>query len=142
MGRRLKERGLHVPFLASIATTSTTDAYCQADRTGSITGVIIGSLLGLAANDTNYITWSVTNLGAAGAGSGQVLATSDLNTTKATGGVAMPASGKNSLVLNSTAANVAVTEGDTIRIRATVTGTLGAAVTVPRATVIIAANGA
>lgn len=142
MGRRLKERGLHVPFLASIATTSTTDAYVQADRSGTLTGVIVSSLLGLAVNDTNYITWSVTNMGAAGAGSTAMLATSDLNTTKATGGVAMPASGKTTLVLHGTAANLAVTEGDTLRIRATVTGTLGGAITVPRATVLIAANGA
>lgn len=143
MARRLKERGIHVPFAASIATTSTSDTYVQADRTGTITGVIVGSLLGLATSDTNYITWTVTNLGAAGAGTTEVLATTPagVNTTKATGGTALPASGKVSLTLSTTAANVAVTEGDTIRIRATVTGTLGGAITAPRATVIIAANG-
>lgn len=143
MSRRLKERGMNVPFLASIATTSTTDAYCQADRSGTVTGVYVGSLLGLATSDTNYITWTVTNLGAAGSGTTEMLATSPagINTTKATGGTAMPASGRNALTLSTTAANVAVTEGDTIRVRATVTGTLGGAITVPRATIIIAGNG-
>lgn len=143
MARRGKERGMPAPFLASIATTSTTDTYIQADRSGTVTGVYVAALSALATSDTNYITWTLTNLGAAGAGTTEILATTPagVNTTKATGGTALVASGRVSLTVSSTAANVAVTEGDTLRLRATVTGTLGGAITVPRGTVIIAANG-
>jgi hypothetical protein len=141
MGRRLKTYGVHVPGLASIATTSTTDSYFQVPKAGRVAAIKFSSLAALAANDTNYITWSVTNLGQAGAGSTALLATNDLNTTKATGGAAIVASSSKSLVLHGTAANLDVVEGDVIRIRATASGTLAGAVTIPSYNILIDANG-
>lgn len=140
-GRRLKAYGVHVPVGASIATTSTTDTYFQVPKSGRVISIKFSSLAALAANDTNYITWTVVNLGQAGAGSTALISTSDLNTTKATGGVAITASASKSLVLHGTTANLDVVEGDVIRIRATATGTLAGAVTVPSYSVLIDANG-
>jgi hypothetical protein len=140
-GRRLKDYGVHVPGLASIATTSTTDSYFQVPKAGRVLSIKFSSLAALAASDSNYITWSVTNLGQAGAGSTALLKTDDLNTTKATGGAAIVATSNKSLVLHGTASNLDVAEGDVIRIRATATGTLAGAVTVPSYNILISANG-
>jgi hypothetical protein len=142
MGRRLKAYGVHVPVGASIATTSTTDTYLQAPKSGRVIGIKFSSLAALATSDTNYITWTVVNLGQAGAGSTALLSTADTNTTKATGGTAITASSSRSLVLSSTATNLDVVEGDVLRIRATATGTLAGAVTVPSYSVLINASGA
>jgi hypothetical protein len=142
MGRRLKDYPTNVPFGASIATTGTTDIYFQAGKAGTLAMVCFAALLALAANDTNYVTFSVTNLGQGGLGTTEMLAATDANTTKATGGSGLVANARRILTLSGTAANLAVAECDTIRIRATVTGTLGAAITVPRATVLISASGA
>lgn len=141
MGRRLKTYGVHVPVGASIATTSTTDAYFQVPKSGRVASIKFSSLAALATSDTNYITWTVVNLGQAGAGSTALLKTDDLNTTKATGGAAVTASASKELVLHGTATNLDVVEGDVIRIRATATGTLAGAVTVPSYNVLISANG-
>lgn len=119
------------PGTTSIATTSTTDEYLIAGKTGKIVSVKISSLSGLAANDTNYVTPLITNLGAAGSGTAAPIAAVDGNTTKATGGAAMTANVPRALTLSTTAADVAVTEGDLLRLRFTVTGTLGGAVTRP-----------
>lgn len=115
----------------SIATTSTTDEYIIAAKTGKVTAVKLNSLSGLAAHDSNYITPTVVNLGAAASGTAAILAVSDANTTKATGGSALTANVVRSWTLSSTAADLLVTEGDVIRIRATATGTLAGAVTRP-----------
>lgn len=115
----------------SIATTSTTDEYMIAPKTGKVTSIKLVSLSGLATNDSNYITPTVTNLGAAGSGTTALLAASDANTTKATGGSALTANVVRSWTLTSTAADLNVTEGDLLRIRATATGTLAGAVTRP-----------
>lgn len=140
-GRRLKAYGVHAPVGASIATTSTTDTYFQVPKSGRVISIKFSSLAALAASDSNYITWTVVNLGQAGAGSTAILSTSDLNTTKATGGAAITASSSKTLVLHGTTSNLDVVEGDVIRIRATATGTLAGAVTVPSYSVLIDANG-
>lgn len=115
----------------SIATTSTTDEYIIVQKTGKVTSAKINSLSGLATNDTNYLTFSITNLGAAGSGTAALLAATDANTTKVTGGSAMTANTLRSLTLTSTAADLNVTEGDVLRCRATSAATLGGAVTRP-----------
>jgi hypothetical protein len=115
----------------SIATTSTTDEYIIAAKTGKVTAIKLNSLSGLAAHDSNYITPTVVNLGAAGSGTAALLAASDANTTKATGGSALTANVLRSWTLSSTVADLNVTEGDVIRLRATATGTLAGAVTRP-----------
>ena len=115
----------------SIATTSTTDEYIIAAKTGKVTAIKLNSLGGLAAHDSNYITPTAVNLGAAGSGTTALLAVSDANTTKATGGSALTALTPRSWTLSSTTADLNVTEGDVIRLRATATGTLAGAVTRP-----------
>lgn len=119
------------PGTTSIATTSTTDEYLIAKKTGKVVNAEIVSLSGLAAHDTNYLTFSITNLGAAGAGTAALLAATDANTTKVTGGSAMTALTPRSLTLTSTAADLNVTEGDVIRLRGTSAATLAGAVTRP-----------
>lgn len=116
---------------ASIATTSNTDNYVVVPEAGILASVDFSSLAALAAHDSNYITWTITNLGQAGAGSTAMLAAADTNTTKATGGAALSANTKRSLVLHGTAANLVVAAGDRLLIRAAATGTLAGAVTVP-----------
>lgn len=113
----------------TIATTSNTDFYLIVPAAGKLLSVDFSGIDALAANDTNYITFSITNLGQAGAGSTAMLAATDANTTKATGGTAIAANTKRSLTKNATAANLVVAEGDRLRIRAAATGTLANTVT-------------
>lgn len=117
---------------ATIATAAgNNDVYVIVPETGIVDSIEFSGVDALAASDTNYITWTVTNLGQAGAGSTAVLAASDANTTKATGGTALAANTKRTLSLHGTAANKVVTAGDRLRIRAAVTGTLANTVTFP-----------
>lgn len=116
---------------ATIATTGNTDSYMIAPVTGTITGMYFSGTDALSASDTNYITFSITNLGQGGAGSTAILAATDANTTKATGGTAITANAKRTLTLSSTAANLNVTQGDRLRFRAAATGTLANTVTFP-----------
>jgi hypothetical protein len=85
----------------------------------------------LAASDTNYITFTITNLGTSGSGTAAMLAATDANTTKSTGGTALTANARRVLSLNGTAANLVVAAGDRLRIRAAATGTLANTVTFP-----------
>jgi hypothetical protein len=113
---------------ASIATTGNSDAFLIVPANGVIVGAMHSGSSVLAASDTNFITWSITNLGQAGAGSTAILAATDANTTKATGGTALAANARRNLALNATAANLVVAKGDRLRIRAAATGTLANAV--------------
>lgn len=113
----------------TIATTSTTDTYVIVPETGTLKSVDFSGIDALAAHDTNYITFAITNLGQDGAGSTALLAATDANTTKSTGGTAIAANTKRSLTVHGTAANLAVTAGDRLRVRATASGTLGNTVT-------------
>ena len=118
---------------ATIATTTggTNDVFMIAPAAGVLTSALFSGVDVLAANDTNFITFGITNLGQAGAGTAAMLAATDANTTKATGGTALAANTVRSLTLNGTAANLVVAAGDRIRIRATVSGTLANTVTFP-----------
>lgn len=119
------------PGTTSIATTSDTDEYLIAPKTGKVVGAVFSSLAALAAHDTNYVTFGIVNLGQAGAGSAAILAATDANTTKSTGGTALAANTKRTLTLTSTAADLNVTEGDRLRVRFAASGTLAGAVTRP-----------
>lgn len=116
---------------ATIATTGNSDVYVVADAAGVLTSARFSGTDALAASDTNYITFSFTNLGTTGSGSAAMLAATDANTTKTTGGTALTANASRALTLNGTAANLIVAVGDRIRIRAAVTGTLANTVTFP-----------
>ena len=100
---------------ATIATTGNADAYVIVPETGTLDSVDFSGVDALAAHDSNYITFSITNLGQAGAGSTAMLAATDPNTTKATGGVALAANTKRSLTLHGTGANLAVVAGRSVR---------------------------
>ena len=124
---------------ATIATTSNSDAYVIAPVAGVMSLALFSGVDALATSDTNYITFSITNLGQAGAGSTAMLAATDANTTKATGGTAIVANGRRTLTLNGTAANLVVAAGDRLRIRAAATGTLANTVTFPAYTLVFTA---
>lgn len=119
---------------ATIATTGNTDDSIIVGESGSLSSVDFSGVDALAASDTNYITFTITNLGQAGAGSNPMLAATAANTTQATGGTAISALTKRSLTLNGTGSNLVVVQGDRLLIRAAVTGTLANTVTVPRYT--------
>jgi hypothetical protein len=112
---------------ATIATTGNNDVDIIAPFAGTLLEAVYSSNSTLAANDTNFITFSITNLGQGGGGSTAMLAATDPNTTKATGGTGTTAGAARTLTLNGTLANLEVAKNDTLRIRFAVTGTLGAA---------------
>lgn len=116
---------------ATIATTGNTDVYVMAPYNGNIVQVDFSGVDALAASNTNYITWTITNLGQDGSGSTALLSTADSNTTKSTGGTALVANSKRTLVLTTTVASLLVKQGDRLRIRASATGTLANTVTFP-----------
>jgi len=117
---------------ATVATTGNTDTYFLAPRTLSLIQVDFSGVDALAVSDTNYITWSITNLGQDGSLTTAMLDAINTNTTKVTGGSALVANTKRTLVLaSSTQNNLKVIQGDRIRIRAAVTGTLANTVTFP-----------
>ena len=116
---------------ATIATTGNTDWYIITPYAGVIVSVDFSGVDALAANDTNYITFSLTNLGQAGAGTTAILGAVNGNTTKATGGIAISANTKFSLILSVSLNATKVQEGDRIRVRAAATGTLANTVTFP-----------
>lgn len=116
---------------ATITTTGNSDVYIIAPQAGTLTSALFSAVDALAASDTNYITFSITNLGQAGAGSTAMLAATDANTTKATDGTALSANTKRTLSLNGTAANLIVAAGDRLRCRAAATGTLANTETFP-----------
>ena len=116
---------------ATIATTSTSDVYTIAQASGSLLAAYFSGVDALATSDSNYITFTITNLGQTGSGTAAMLAATDPNTTKATGGTAIAANAVRSLTINGTAANLVVVVGDRLRIRASATGTLANTVTFP-----------
>jgi hypothetical protein len=119
------------PGTTSIATTSTTDEYLIAPQSGRLVSALFTSLAALAAHDTNFVTFTITNLGQAGAGTAVMLAATAANTTKITGGAALVANAKRALVLTTVAADKVVVEGDVLLVRFTAGGTLAGAVTRP-----------
>ena len=116
---------------ATIATTGNSDVFVIVAADGTLSGVDFSGVDALAANNSNFITFSITNLGQAGAGSAAMLAATDANTTKVTGGTALTANARRSLTLTGTAADLIVVVGDRLRIRAAATGTLANTVTFP-----------
>lgn len=116
---------------ATIATTGNSDVFVIVPADGVLSGADFSGVDALTANDSNFITFSITNLGQAGAGTTAMLAATDANTTKSTGGSALVANSRRSLTLNGTAANLVVVAGDRLRLRAAATGTLANTVTFP-----------
>jgi hypothetical protein len=113
----------------TVATTGNSDILYIVPRNVKVEAIKVVGTATLAADDTNYVTWTVTNLGTAGSGSTALLSTADTNTTKLTGGSALTTLVPRSLVLTSTDASLKLTEGEVVRVRAAATGTLANTVT-------------
>jgi len=109
----------------TIATTGNTDFYftvpAGADRWKLVSAAFSGSA-NLAANDTNYITFTIRNITVGVESLGT-------NTTQATGGSAITADTAKTLTLTSTPADLVFDAGDVVRVRAAATGTLANTVT-------------
>jgi hypothetical protein len=113
----------------TIATTSNTDSYIIAPVTGILTSADFSGIDALTQHASNIITFSITNLGQDGLGTTVMLAATDANTTKTTTGTAIAANAKRALTLTGTAADLAVVQGDRLRIRYAAGGTLANTVT-------------
>lgn len=121
----------------TIATTSTTDTLIECSESGVIDAIEFISVDALAAHASNYVTFSVTNLGQSGSGSAVLLAATDANTTKTTTGTAIAANSRRQLTLSATLTDLRVARGDVLRVRFTATGTLAGTVTGSRVKVSI-----
>lgn len=115
----------------AIATTGAATIYLMAPAAGTLQGAVFSATSALATSDTNYLTFTLVNLGQAGAGTTAMLAVSAANTTQVTGGTALDANGGFTLTLHGTPANLAVAQNDRIKLVATATGTLAGTVTFP-----------
>ena len=113
----------------TIATTGNTDFYVIAPIGGFLESVDFSGVDALATSDSAYVTFTITNLGQLGTGTAVMLATGNTNTTKATGGSALSANAKRSLLVNSAINTAQVTAGDRLLVRAAATGTLANTVT-------------
>lgn len=119
--------------LATVPTTAgaTTD-YLIVSEAGTLASVVFTSLAALAAHDTNYAAFTVTNLGQAAGGTAVMLAATAANTSKITGGSAIVAKAPRTLTLTATAADLTVASGDVLEVTITGNGTLANTITQPR----------
>lgn len=115
----------------TIATTGNSDTYFTCGRVATLSSVAVTPLVALTANDTNYITFTITNLGQAGAGTAVMLAATAPNTTKATGGTGLAINTPRVLTLSGVDTDLHVAINDLLLIRAAATGTLANTVTRP-----------
>lgn len=101
------------------ATTSPLKIVAVMPRKGTITGLDLIVNTAITANDTNYWTFALTNKSTDGTGTTVLLAATDANTTKATGGTGLTAYDTTALTLSATTANLNFNAGDTIVLTAT-----------------------
>lgn len=141
MGRRLKTYASAIAP-ATIAATSTTAAYRIVGKSGTVVAVIFSNVDALATHASNYVSFTLLNLGQAGAGTTDVILATAANSTNSTGGTAIAANTKRALTIHTTTANLAVTEGDRLKFVATATGTLANTLTFPNVEILIDASGA
>lgn len=118
-------------LMGTIATTSATSTYFTAPYAGKLVLANFTAVDALAAHASNYVTFSITNLGQAGAGSTAMLAATDANTTKTTTGTAVSANTVRALALHGTAANLVVASGDRLQITSTAAATSANTMTFP-----------
>ncbi len=101
------------------ATTSPLRIIGVVPKNATITGINVLVATTITANDTNYWTFAITNKAGNGSGSTALLASSDSNTTKATGGIGITAFDTTALSLTSTSADLNVSAGDCLVLTAT-----------------------
>lgn len=125
--------GLRHSFQVTAPTIPTaagnTDAYVVAPEDGSFHSLEFSGIEALAANDTNYIQFTATNLGTDGLGTTVLTSTAAVNSTKVTGGAGLVANGRRVIILSASAPLLRVKAGDRIRVRITGNGTLANTVT-------------
>lgn len=109
-----------------VANTNVSIAYIAIPRAGRLISADITGEDALAANDTNYLTFAITNLQDDAAGSAVLSLADDTNTTKATGGTGITAKVPRSIFLSATTADLYVQAGDVLEVKATATQTPGA----------------
>ena len=110
----------------TIATTGNTDWYIIVPISGRLESADFSGTDALAASDSAYITFTITNLGRAGSDTTALLGT---DTTQVTGGTAISAHTVRELILSTALNATAIVAGDRLRIRAAATGTLANTVT-------------
>jgi hypothetical protein len=113
-------------------TGATGSGSTMVDFGGTLLSAQLIALEALAANDTNYLTFTLVNNGNSNAGTTAMLAATDANTTKSTGGAAITAEIGRSLTVSSTAADLRVANGDLLTFAGTVSGTLANNVAMPK----------
>lgn len=136
----LTTRTIEIPLFSAegaanefvVTTAATGSGSTMVNFAGTLLSAQLIALEALAANDTNYLTFDLMNNGNTNAGTTAMLAASDANTTKATGGVAITAEIGRPLTINATAANLRVANGDLLTFTGTVSGTLANNVAMPK----------
>ena len=112
----------------TIATTGNSDTYIICPYTGFLSSVDFSGVDALTTSDTNFITFTITNLGRGGGGTTAMLDSGDVNTTKVAG-TAISANTVRELTLSGSLNATRVAKGERLRIRAAATGTLANTVT-------------
>jgi hypothetical protein len=114
-------------LMATIATTGSQEILFVAPCAGTLAGAALAAKDALAASDTNFLTFTVTNK----SNSNAVMLAATGQTTQVTGGAALAAYGRRVLALSATPANLVVALGDVITFQTSATGTLANTVTEP-----------
>jgi hypothetical protein len=115
--------------LGTIATTGSSKITIPMPTTGTLSAVKLTAKDALAADNTNYLTFTITNKGQSGAGSTAMLSATASGTTQLTGGAAIAAYTARALPLHATGGNAAIVANDCLEFSATATGTLANTVT-------------
>jgi hypothetical protein len=123
-------KSVTVPF-STIATTGAQELLVQAPAAGTLIAARFVGKDALATDNTNYLTFALTNKGQAGAGSTAMLSATASGTTQTTGGAAIAAYTSRNLPLHATGGNATVAANDCLALSITATGTLGNTVTEP-----------
>jgi hypothetical protein len=118
----LRSKNVDMDSIA-VATTGSQEILVTAPCAGTLAGVTFCAAQALAANNTNYLTFTLVNKGQAGTGTTQLLAASPANTTQATGGAAIAAYTPYPMTL-AAPANLTVNKGDVLALTIAATGTL------------------
>src|SRR5689334_2729508 len=100
-------KSIYIP-LGTIATTGSSKFTVPVSAAGTLIAAKLTAKDALAADNSNYLTFSLTNKGQAGAGSTAMLSATDSGTTKATGGAAIAAYTTRDLPLHATPGNAAL----------------------------------
>lgn len=104
-----KTKTIEIPLGAIAATSS---FLFVAPHACTITGISLANTAAIAGNDTDYWTASAVNKGPSGSGTTALLAATDPNTTKATGGTSISAYINRDFTLHATSANLDLAAGD------------------------------